>query len=263
MRTFIKFMCGMAVAISFAAVQSYGQISLTGGTFSYSENFDGMGPSEGASPPAGWFVGSTKRAGNQDATNGTLIAVALLDADAGGSSTGTNYNYGTSGDGDRALGSLASANAAGSNRVTEVRFTNNTGATITNLTLQYDGEEWRDGGNTAANQLTMHFSLDGSSFSAMGAAFTFTAPVNSSAAQKNGNLAANRVANIGGNFTTSIADGATFYLRWVDIDDASADDGLAIDNFSLSYAVVAVPEPSTILLVCAGLLGAFAIRRRL
>ena len=183
-----------------------------------------------------------------------------MNTDDGGSNAGTNYNYGTTGDGDRALGSLSSANAAGSNRVTEVRFINNTGLTITNLTIHYDGEEWRDGGNSAANQLTMHFSLDGSTFASMGAGFTFTAPVNVSTAPTDGNLAANRVANIGGDFATSIDNGVTFCMRWVDIDDAGSDDGLAIDNFTMTYGVI--PEPSTFTLIASGLLMFLGTQRR-
>jgi hypothetical protein len=249
----------MAAAI-LMVVRSSGQISLTGGTFTYSENFDSMGSGAEASPPSGWFAGATKRGGNSDATNGTLFAVALLATDSGGSTAGTNYNYGTTGDGDRALGSLASANAAGSNRVTEVRFINNTGVSITNLTIHYDGEEWRDGGPNSTGQLTMHFSLDGSTFASMGAAFTFTAPVNGTAGAKDGNLAANRVANIGGDFATSIDNGATFFLRWVDIDDPGADDGLAIDDFNMTYGVI--PEPSTFVLLAMGLALSLIARRR-
>jgi hypothetical protein len=249
----------MAV-VSLTVVQSSGQISLTGGTFSYSENFDSMGTGPAANPPDGWFVGATKRGGNPDATNGTFEAVTLLSTDSGGSTTGTNYNYGAVGDTDRALGSLTSANAAGSNRVTEVRFINNTGFTIANLSIRYDGEEWRDGGTNCANQLTLHFSLDGSTFASMGDLFAFTAPVNGPAGAKDGNLAANRVANIGGDFSTSIDNGAGFFLRWVDVDDPGSDDGLAIDNFSMTYS--AIPEPSTFALVASGFMLFLGVQRR-
>ena len=49
---------------------------------------------------------------------------------------------------------------------------------------------------------------------------------------------------------TSILAGSTFYLRWADPDDASADDGLAIDNFTFS----AIPEPSVYMLLGVGIL---------
>lgn len=260
MKSLIQGACVLMAVASLTVVRSDGQISLAGGTFAYSENFDGMGSGAEASPPSGWFAGATKRGGNSDATNGTLVAVPSLDADSGGGTTGTNYNYGATGDNDRALGSLTSANAAGSNRVTEVRFINDTGLRITNLTIHYDGEEWRDGGTNCANQLSLHFSLDGSTFTSMGALFTFTAPVNGSAGAKDGNLAANRVANIGGDFATSIDNGGTFCLRWVDIDDLGSDDGLAIDNFSMTYSVI--PEPSTFALVAGGLLLFLSTQRR-
>jgi hypothetical protein len=65
---------------------------------------------------------------------------------------------------------------------------------------------------------------------------------------------------IGGDFSVNIAPGEVFALRWVDLDTAGNDDAMAIDNFSLGYAVI--PEPSTLTLVAAGLLSALACRRR-
>ena len=58
------------------------------------------------------------------------------------------------------------------------------------------------------------------------------------------------MANTGGTFNTTIADGSSFFLRWADPDDTSSDHALAIDNFIFS----AVPEPSVYMLLGVGLL---------
>jgi hypothetical protein len=59
----------------------------------------------------------------------------------------------------------------------------------------------------------------------------------------NGNEPNNRVAGIGGAYTPAapVPDGGVIHLRWFDADDAGADPGLAIDNFS--FSVTALSEP--------------------
>ena len=53
------------------------------------------------------------------------------------------------------------------------------------------------------------------------------------AAAKNGNAAADRTA-LSSSITLSIANGATVWIRWTDFDASGADDGLAVDDFSLT-----------------------------
>ena len=234
------------------AVGAQAQISYTtlGGT--YSENFDSM-TSTGTTTPAGWFVGRLT-----GAISGTGVVPS-----SGNSTTGTNYNFGVAGVNsveERALGSLGAATA--SQFDTEVRFVNNTGRTITDLRITFDGEQWRSGGPTQVpNTLAMQYSINGSSFTSMGSMFDFTSPiVGATAGQLDGNAAANRVAGISGVFvpSTPVANGTTMYLRWVDVDDASSDAGLAIDNFVFS----AIPEPTAIgLTALAGVVLIFRRRR--
>jgi hypothetical protein len=221
-----------------------GQISYNGG--SYTQDFDSMG-SSGTTTPSGWFVGT----GNGLLNSGTAVAVST------GSSTGANnYNFGVAGTNpvtDRALGSLASS--TGGQRDTELDITNNTGGSIGQFTLSYDGEEWRTGGSTQGpNILTLQLSTDGATWTSLGSAFDFTTPVNNAASGSalDGNASANRVAGIGGTFLlpSPIPNGSTFYLRWADPDDSGTDAAVAIDNFS--FGVTAVPEPASVAMLALG-----------
>ena len=263
MKVLARLIGGVAIIILFAAVPAgaAGTNSLTLAGSPYTENFDGMGTGS-SQPPLGWSGGTLTGAST---TNGVIANIGSFSASTGNSTTSGNFNYGNSGGADRSIGSLA---ASTTTRATQVLFVNNTGFTITNLTISYDGEQWRDGGNTTSiNSLGLTFSQSSvgglTNFSAVGASFNFSAPQNgASQATLNGNLAANQVTNIGGNYTVSIAAGEVFALRWIDSDDAGNDDALAIDNFSLGYSPNAIPEPSTLLLVGLGLIGAVSIHRR-
>ncbi len=239
------------IALTIAAVTAlssaaHAQISYTGGT--YSENFDSMGAT-GTTTPPGWFAGS-------GTATGAAVVTNTVAPGTGSASSGGNYNFGVAGVNpvtDRALGSLASVSTQ---RDTELHITNNAGFDITQFTLSYDGEQWRVGGTmSVANTLTLQYSMTGLSGSwvNMGSAFDFTSPIASATASAlDGNAAANRVSGIGGTYTpsTPILNGSTFFLRWADPDDAAADHGIAIDNFTFS----AVPEPSVYMLLGVGLL---------
>ena len=250
MTNFTKIALTIALAAGMTSL-AHAQISYTGGT--YTQDFDSMGAA-GTTTPTGWFVGT----GTGLAATGTTVIAGTGSGTAGG-----NYNFGVAGVnvvGERALGSVASSSTQ---RDTEVHFTNNLGIDITQFTIGYDGEQWRNGGSTNPNTLTLQLSLDGNTWVSLGAAFAFTSPINTStAAALDGNAAANRVAGIGGTFTPSVAipNGSVFYLRWADPDDAGADSGIAIDNFTFS----AVPEPSVYMLLGVGILlcGQRFLRRR-
>lgn len=200
----------------------------------YLENFNGMG-SGGTTAPHGWFVG----------TGTGAVAAKTVIVSSGASSTGGNYNYGSTGNSDRALGSLASSTTQ---RDTEARFINLSGSTITAFNVNYTGEQWRVGGNGAVNNtLVMQFSLNGTSFTTMGGGFDFNTPVDSgSASSLNGNSAANRVTNLGGTFgpAGAIPEGQVFYLRWADVDNASADNAMAVDDLTISFTLSNPPPPA-------------------
>ena len=222
-----------------AATQA--QISYTGGT--YTQDFDSMGAA-GTTTPTGWFAGTG---------TGAAVVTTTVVAGTGSSGTGANNNFGVAGVnvvGERALGSLASASTQ---RDSEVHFTNNLGFNITQFTIGYDGEQWRNGGSTVPNTLTLQLSTDGLTWTSLGSAFNFISPINTAVAGAlDGNASANRVAGIGGTFTPTIPilNGSVFFLRWADPDDTGADAGIALDNFTFS----AIPEPSVYMLLGVGLL---------
>ena len=252
----------------FSAVAARAQISVT--TNSYSETFDSMGTA-GTTTPTGWRVGTTANtAGGPGVTDTPTTtgdwstAGSTVVVGTGSSSTGGNYNFGVTGTNpadDRALGSLASSSLQ---RDTYVAFTNNTGMSIAQFDISYDGEQWRDG-STTTNVLTLQFSTNGTNFINLGSAFNFTSLQNTASGPLDGNAPANRTAAIGGTFvpTSAIGDGSTFYFRWADPDDGGSDHGMAIDNFSVAFTLV--PEPSTYAMIGLGgllLVGMQRFRRK-
>ena len=220
--------------------------SYTGGN--YSQNFDNLfttvpttnGTTQASSIlPDGWtFV----EAGS--ALNTTLRV------DNGSSGTGDTFLYGATGSNERALGSFASGSLTS---IFGLEIVNNTGNTLTQFTLSYTGEQWKDGGSTNAVKNTLAFSYGIANTSITTGSFTpvtqldFTAPISNTTGDVtlNGNLTANQAAP---NFTiTGInwAGGQSLWLRWSDINDPGNDDGLAIDNVSFS-ASTSVPTTPTV-----------------
>jgi predicted extracellular nuclease len=169
-------------------------------------------------------------------------------ADTGSSNTGDTYSYGASGDPERALGGLRSGTLI---PIFGATFTNNTGTAITNLAISYTGEQWRLGtADRGPDRLDFQISTDATSIST-GTwtdvnALDFSGPVTTApVGARNGNAAENRVAISSTLAGLNIPNGATFLIRWLDLDVTGADDGLAIDDFSITADAVATPtDPS-------------------
>jgi MYXO-CTERM domain-containing protein len=247
---------------------SQAQISLATPAATYTQSFDSLATTGTAvawandSTLAGWslFTG----AGN---------AISTYAANNGSSNAGAFVSYGSTGSSERALGVLASGGAyfgsPASGAVAgyiALALVNNSGLAFDSFTLSFDGEQWRNGGNAAAQSLTLQYGL-GSSFGTVAswlaapAGFSVTSPVaTTTAAAVDGNVAGLQ-AGLGGTVNLDWAPGQTLWLRWTDLNDAGNDHGLAIDN--LSFSVTAVPEPGTTALWLAGLaaLGLLARRR--
>lgn len=202
----------------------FGQISIGSGALPYSksDNFNSYNPTSAGTAtstiPAGWTYSST--------------AAAYLGQGTGTANSGGFYSYGTAG--DFSLGALASGTS--DTRTYTLSFTNNSGSTITSITLAWDYEQWRYAGNTSGwnltgtGQLAANATLNAKDFSGV-------------ASGTNGTVAVTPVAS----FTLSglnITNGQSFGFTWVTTNLSGTDNGVSIDNFSMtaSATVPLAPE---------------------
>jgi uncharacterized repeat protein (TIGR01451 family) len=167
--------------------------------------------------------------------------------DNGAGTTGDTYSYGTTAATDRALGGLRSGTLI---PIFGACYTNNTGATIGSLAVAYTGEEWRLGTAGRTDQISFEYSTNATDL-VTGAwtnvtALNFVTPDTATIGAKNGNAAADRTALSSTVPALSIANGATFWIRWTDADPAGSDDGLSVDDFSLTPQGVVVQPNLTI-----------------
>jgi hypothetical protein len=210
-------------------------ISLTGSL--YTQDFNTLSNTAGSTTNnltiAGWYLNES----GGGARDNEQYAV-----DAGGSTTGDMYSYGAAAATDRAVGELRSGTLI---PVFGVAFTNNTGAGITTLTISFTGEQWRLGTVGRTDQLSFEYSTNATNLTTgtwtAVPALNFTTPATVTAGAKDGNAAANRTTLTSAITSLSIANGAGFWIRWVDTDATGADDGLAIDDFSITPSSGAVP----------------------
>ncbi|ODS64119.1 MAG: hypothetical protein ABS41_03675 [Arenimonas sp. SCN 70-307] len=184
--------------------------------------------------PTGWLLNET----GGGARDNEQYAV-----DTGGSTTGDTYSYGAAGSTERAFGSLRSGTLI---PTFGACFTNNTGGMINSFDIAYTGEQWRLGTAGRTDTLAFQFSTNATDLT-IGtwtgvAALDFVTPNTATTGAKNGNDAANRTARSATVSGVSIANGANFCIRWNDLDASGADDGLAIDDFSIT-AGAAAPAP--------------------
>jgi Lamin Tail Domain len=118
-------------------------------------------------------------------------------------------------------------------------FTNNTGSVITALNIGYTGEQWRLGTAARPDRLDFQYSTDATSLTTGtwtdADTLDFTAPITAgTAGALDGNAAANRTSINSSISALSISTSSNFWIRWNDLNATGADDGLAIDDFSIS-----------------------------
>ena len=215
------------------------QVSLTALNTPSTQNFNtlitsGSGTWTDNSTIPGWYHTRTG--------SGNLIV-----AGTGSSNSGALYSFGASSSTERALGSVGSGNSAVGDLWWGVRVQNNTGSTITSLSIDYIGEQWRYSGTAAAQTVDFSYqtgtnltSLSTGSWTNV-AALDFTSPIISgSTGALDGNNSANRLS-ISSILPVTLNPGDEIMLRWFDDNHSGSDHGLAIDDFSITAFGAAAP----------------------
>lgn len=209
---------------------SFGQtpISLIGVNVPYNEDFSGMGAAQTAFIP-GWTA--------INVVDGTTLSMTVTD---GSAIPGNVYNVGTPGSEERAFGTTADAATV---PALGAVFTNNTGGTVSKISIQTRMEQWKQSSNTTINEtVAFYYSFDATSLNtgtwtnvtALNLKEKLTAATSNDAV--NGNLASNytNMASIitGLNWT----NGTNLWIKWVDTNDAGSNGMYAIDNFIISVS---------------------------
>jgi len=222
-----------ALATGMTEVRAQVQINAFGTNFF--QDFNTMA-STGTSNvmPIGWVFLETGTNANTDYT-----------ANNGSSLIGDTYSYGAASSTDRALGGLRSGTLVpfkgGS-------FKNVTGGVIGSLTIVYRGEQWRLGALGRTDRLDFQYSTTATGLNT--GTYTnydpldFTSPVQTgTVGALNGNASTNSTIVSSTLSGLSLANNATIWLRWTDFDATGADDGMAIDSFTI-YACPNVTCPA-------------------
>src|SRR5262249_19766484 len=135
---------------------------------------------------------------------------------------------------------------------------NNTGFTITDLVISYTGEQWRLGtSGRGADRIDFQISTNATSLTSGTYVDVDSLDFSSSITTGtigalDGNLAVNRTTVSATISSLNIPNGSTFFIRWTDFDATNADDGLGIDDFSItpslctSLAGVGSSNPSSV-----------------
>ena len=205
-------------------------ISLATPNVAYTQNFDTLSNVAGSTTNdltiPGWFLtesGGGARDNEQYAVDNGILT------------TGDSYSYGAAASTERALGSLRAGTLI---PVFGACFTNDTGFAIVSLSITFVGEEWRLGNAGRTDELDFEYSTDAADLATGNwtavPSLDFVTPDTVTAGAKNGNAAAERTAFASTIAPVGIANGATFWIRWVDADASGGDDGLAIDDFGLT-----------------------------
>src|SRR5947208_546706 len=130
--------CGLALTPLRAISISQFNVTLT-------EDFDTLALVTSSITPAGWEFNESGSGAN-----------TTYSASTGSSSTGNTYSFGASASTDRALGMLRTSSVISTIGTV---ITNDTGSAITQLKIQFTGEQWRLGALGRVDQLDFSYSL--------------------------------------------------------------------------------------------------------
>ncbi|TGE07682.1 T9SS type A sorting domain-containing protein [Hymenobacter fodinae] len=245
---------GLVASSLSAQAQGPTPLSLTSAT-PVTENFNGLGTVLGAQVPKGFVlaVSTTASPSVTYANPANTTATTRIGGTSGtnamnSSSAGGVYNFA---DGvaasatDRALGFLSSGSFAAPRHLL-LALQNNTGATITDLTVAYDIEKYRSG--TTAFEWQFFTSSDGVTWTQdasatekyVDATTALVTPVNS--------VTKNRVIT-----GLNLPAGATTYLRWSYVGAGNTNAaGLGLDNLSITPTLSGNQPPAPTATITTG-----------
>jgi len=233
----------MAILMGWANNANAQAYTFAAGQLSYTENFDGMGPT-GTSYLNGWTA--IRYAGT-----GAVGETLPLTTTDGSSNAGGVYNVGTVSAPDRSFGSLGSGSTIPRFGAS---FLNSTGSSITAIDLTGIMEQWRSGSSNTANEVyAFEYSLDATDLSSgtwvAATGFDLVEKITSSAvaAPLDGNLAENQTAISANIAALNWTPNSTLWIRWSDANDGGSDGICTIENLVMEVTtgtVVAEPEPT-------------------
>lgn len=203
----------------------------------YSQDFNTLANSGTSSAlPTGWLFNESGTAAN-----------GLFAAGTGSSGTGDTYSFGAAASTERAFGGLQSGALI---PTIGAQIQNNSGSTITKLKVSYTGEEWRLGTAARTDKLSFQYSLDATILTngtwTDVSALDFITPNIVSVGAKDGNDAAFRTSLVYTLRNLSIPNGSVFLIRWNDFNASGADDGLAVDDFTIEANPVDLTPPAIV-----------------
>ncbi len=186
------------------------------------ENFSDLATSGTSSTmPSGWAFSETGTNANTTYASGT-----------GSSATGETYSFGTAA--DRTLGGLRSGSLIPSYGT---RIFNNTGSTISTITIAYTGKTWRVGAASRPDQIDFQYSSNATSLTT-GTWIDENNLDYANPGQATGNGSVLHSANISHTMQgLSLAPGASIWIRWTDLDATGADDGMGVDDVCITPIV--------------------------
>lgn len=216
----------------------YSQVFISVGS-SIDENFS-IGTNTTATLPDGWKADKNTTVRTVGSYNSAGTSTERIAGD-NMSSSATNgiYNYGA-GDAssatDRALGGLSSSSSSKSVNI-YIQLNNIGASEITDFTISYDIEKYRNGSNPAGFTIQMYYSSDGNSWTSAGSDFqtSFSADDNNNGFSSAPGVTINIISKT---LSSSIGVGSSIYLAWnysVSSGTTTSNaQGLGIDNFSIT-----------------------------
>jgi hypothetical protein len=215
------------------------QFNIPNANYVYTQNFNTLDTAfltNSSNLPTGWAI--------KERGTGVNTVNDQYKGNLGSSNTGDVYSFGSLGTTERALGSLAS----GSNQSCwGAKFVNNSANdTITRLIVSFRMEQWRGGGaRTVPDSTNFYYSTTINNIDTFNAGTTGWIPfsklslhslVNPSGTGNSldGNASPNNSIKTD-SFNVTILPGAYIVLKWADSNYINNDDGLAIDDLSITF----------------------------